>query len=421
MEILIRNSHTLDVAVIGGGPAGTAAAIEAARAGLRAGIWERDCFPRDKVCGEFVSFEALPFIDREIPLAAARGAAIHYAEFVSSSGLGRRFPLPHPARGLSRFLLDTELWSAAKAAGVEAHEGESVSRVRKAVANRRQENAWEFEVAGGGTRIAKTLIIACGRWWRIDGLASPALRGGPDAPGEWVGAKARFAGIETRGAVEMYFFGGGYCGLAPVEDNACNVCCMVRRRLVRECRVKSHEFSVWLEQVTCHPALVSRLRGATQISPVVTTAPVQPARHSATQNGALMVGDASGFLDPFTGDGISLALHSGRLAAKTAARFLSGEFEEERAARVYERKLSQAVRQCYRIAALARGLLQGPTWMQCAATAALPWLGKQLVRQTRWRTPLEDLEPLLVDRRIALDHDVLPRDFFDFPDKQSVP
>ncbi|HLI64234.1 MAG TPA: FAD-dependent monooxygenase [Terriglobales bacterium] len=380
-------SRILDVAIIGGGPAGTAAAIEAAHAGLQAGIWERDRFPRDKVCGEFVSFEALPFLDKEIPQAAAHGAVVHYAEFISSSGLRRRFLLPHPACGLSRRLLDTELWKAAQAAGVEAHEGARVRRVQKAVRNRSQGSVWELDVAGGGTRIARTLIIACGRWWRIDGLASPTLRGGPESPGDWVGIKAHVAGIQARDAVEMYFFRGGYCGLAPVEDNACNVCCLVRSELVRECSAKVQEdFTSWLAEVSRLPMLASRLRGATRISPVAATAPVRPARRSVTQNGALMAGDSSGFLDPFTGDGISLALHSGRLAAQTAAKFLSGEFKEERAACVYERQLAQSVRRSYRIAAVARRLLQGPTWIQCAATAALPWLGMHLVRETRWRT-----------------------------------
>lgn len=421
MESLKHDTGILDVAIIGGGPAGAAAAIETARAGLRAGIWDRDRFPRDKVCGEFISSEALPFLDREIPQTAVRGAVIRCAEFVSSSGLRRRFPLPHPARGLSRRLLDAALWKSAECAGVETHEGESVQRVRKLIPNRMQDGSWEIESAAGNVRAAKMLIVTCGRWWRIEGLASPALRNCPEKPGDWMGAKAHFAGVQARSCVEMYFFRGGYCGLAPVEDNACNICCMVRRDRVRECSEKVQEdFAAWLAQISRLPALESRLEGAAQISPVATTAPVQPARRAATQNGALMAGDASGFLDPFTGDGISLAVHSGWLAARTVARSLSEGFGDERAAVIYGRNLTRAVKRSYRIATVARRLLQGPDWVQRVATAPLPWIGMRLVRETRWRARLKDLEPLLVDGRVALDHDVFPRKRFDFPDERSI-
>ncbi len=67
MESLTSNSEILDLAIIGGGPAGTAAALEARRHGLRVALWERDRFPRDKVCGEFISPEALPLLQSEIP------------------------------------------------------------------------------------------------------------------------------------------------------------------------------------------------------------------------------------------------------------------------------------------------------------------------------------------------------------------
>jgi flavin-dependent dehydrogenase len=98
-----------------------------------------------------------------------------------------------------------------------------------------------------------------------------------------------------------------------------------------------------------------------------------------------MVGDASGFLDPFTGEGISMALHSGRLAAQAVAKSLSEGSGDERAAAIYGQSLSQSVGRSYKIASLARGLLNGPLWLQGLVTAPLPWIGKRLLRETRWR------------------------------------
>jgi len=386
MENLRPDSGLLDLAIIGGGPAGTAAALEARRHGLRVAIWERDRFPRDKVCGEFISSEALPWLQTAIPATAARGKVIPSAEFISDRGSARGFRLPAPALGLSRRSLDAALWKAAAAAGADTQEGECVRGVRKLLHGRKQENMWEIESAGGSVRRARALIVACGRWWAIEGLSSPACRGASAKAGDGVGAKAHFAGIPPRGSVEMYFFRGGYCGLAPVEDDRYNVCCLARRERVCESGAKvTGDFAGWLAQISRLPALEKRLRGAAQVSPAVTTAPVHLAQGQATQNGALMAGDASGFLDPFTGEGISMALHSGRLAAQAVSQSLSEGFGGERAAEVYRHNLARAVQRSYKFAAMARALIQGPAWVQGLVTVPLPWIGKRLLRETRWR------------------------------------
>ena len=145
------------------------------------------------------------------------------------------------------------------------------------------------------------------------------------------------------------------------------------------------DFAAWLAQVSRLPALDKRLRGAAQVSPAVTTAPVRLAQGQAAQNGALLAGDASGFLDPFTGEGISMALHSGQLAAQAVARSLSEGFGNEQAAEIYGQSLARAVRRSYRIAAVARGLIHGPGWVQGLVAAPLPWIGKWLLRETRWQ------------------------------------
>jgi flavin-dependent dehydrogenase len=386
MENLRSDFGILDVAIIGGGPAGAAAALEARRHGLSVDIWERDRFPRDKVCGEFISFEAHSFLQNEIPGAVARGAQIRSAQFVTDHGGSRTFRLPRPALGLSRRVLDIALWKAASTAGADAYEDEGVRRVQYLICGPRPAGTWEIESDRGIIRRSRALIVACGRWWAIEGLSSPAGRSEPLARGDWIGAKAHFVGIPPRDRVEVYFFRGGYCGLAPVENSACNVCCLVRREQVRQTRPKAlDDFAAWLVQVSHLAALEKRLQGAQQVSAVVTTAPVHLSRRQAAQSGALMAGDASGFLDPFTGEGISMALHSGRLAARVVASALSEGFDGCSAAEIYDQRLSQAVRRSYMVAALARGLIQGPEWLRGLVTAPLPWFGEHLFRGTRWR------------------------------------
>lgn len=384
----------IDLAIVGGGPAGTATALEARHRGLRVSIWDRDRFPRDKVCGEFLSAESLPWLETEIPSTLSRGTAIRRSEFVSRSGRSRAFALPMCGRGLSRRALDEALWRRAGAASAESQEGEGIRRIHKINPGRGNRTLWELESSLGKIQRAGALVIACGRWWKLDGLPGPAQkepkeRNGNAAPG--MGAKAHFSGIAARDAVEMYFFPGGYCGLAPIEDGLYNACCLVHRNLARECMGRGmSDFGAWLRGVARHPALDARLRAATQVSETLATAPLRPARRVADREGALWVGDAAGFLDPFTGDGISMALHSGRLAAEELARALEKGFEEldfKQVVEGYRRNLARAVRRSYRVAGLLRTLVSAPESVQTAMAAALPWLGARLLAETRWRAP----------------------------------
>lgn len=374
-----------DVAIIGGGPAGAAAALEAQRRGLRAAIWERERFPRDKVCGEFISPESIPLLESEIPESFQRAPSITRAEFISIRGIAYGFALPRPARGLSRRLLDASLWQAAARAGARVKEGEAVLRVQKFALKGGAPDGWEIETENGAVERARALVVACGRWWKLEGFPSPALEERNSGP--WLGAKAHFRGVAPRPAVEMFFFPGGYCGLAPVEDGITNACCLVHRRLVREAGAAgAKDFAAWIARVARHPALNERLRNAVQDGETVTTAPVRPARRRAECGGALLIGDAAGFLDPFTGDGISMALHSGHLAVEELAKRLQArESNLHMAAQTYAQRLQESVERSYAVAGLVRALVCAPAVIQQSAAAAIPWLGVRLLAGTRWR------------------------------------
>ena len=148
----------MDRAIVGGGPAGTAAALEARRRGLMVTIWDREQFPREKVCGEFVSAESVPLLENVIPEVLQNASVITRAEFVSPRGRGQGFDLVHPARGLSRRALDEALWQAAARAGARAREGDPVRRVRRRPGNR--DGGWEVAAESGAAQAARSLVIA---------------------------------------------------------------------------------------------------------------------------------------------------------------------------------------------------------------------------------------------------------------------
>ncbi len=371
-----------DLAVVGGGPAGCAAAWTAARAGLRVLQYEPDQFPHDKVCGEFISSEAHALLGAMVPETAQRAVVVRHAEFVAPGGVRRRFQLPQPALGLSRLSLDAALWAAARAAGVTQH----ATRVQNV-----EHDSTGFLVRSDGVALrARAVIVAAGRWWSIAGLRSAvetAETGGP-----WLGVKARFRQLERAGltpAVEMFYFRGGYCGLAPVEDGMINACCLVHRKYAGRV-VEARDFAAWMSQVGGR-ALRQRLRGGKQVTPTVTTAQVRTAPKHAMLGGVLLAGDAAGFLDPFTGDGLAMALRSGELAGKHVASHLQAHLGQaaclETTAQAYAAELRASAATSFATARWLRRIVLAPAWVQNAAAAGLliPAVAQHLVKRTRWQ------------------------------------
>ncbi len=302
-----------DLAVIGGGPAGAAAAWRAARHGLRTLLVERGALPRDRVCGEFVSAEALPLLRRI--LAATRPDLIALSPLIAELRLGgRRFRLPLPGRGIPRLELDAALWEAALAAGVEGRLRTEARRLQSGAGGYRL----YLRAAGGESVItARAVIAAPGRWWRLEGLRGEAENARELPHACWVGVKAHLRRLAAE-AVELYFFPGGYCGLAPVGRGMVNACCLARRDTLKRPGAgleASSDFPAWLAAAAREPGLERRLQGALQAAPTVVTAPVRLGRARRRRGEVRLAGDAAGFIDPFTGEGIARALFSGYAAA----------------------------------------------------------------------------------------------------------
>src|SRR4051812_13043903 len=154
-------SERFDLIVIGGGPAGSSAAITAARAGHRVALLERGSFPRHKVCGEFVSAESLAILGGLLSAHHALNLprpAISVAR-IFIDGKVRQLEIDPPAASIPRFEMDAALWQAAKATGVDASENTVVDEVSG-------DGPYRITCAGAEF-ISKAVINASGRWSSI--------------------------------------------------------------------------------------------------------------------------------------------------------------------------------------------------------------------------------------------------------------
>jgi menaquinone-9 beta-reductase len=363
-------STLYDLIVIGGGPGGTSAAITAARAGWQVLLLERGRLPRHKVCGEFVSVEALALL--KWLLLDAQQDLLQQAISLSESrllldGHTIRIQVTPPAASIARYDLDFALWNAAESSGVTAIQDITVQRIEAGRPFRIQ--TAEGELCG------RALINASGRWSNL-GRMEPASNGS-----RWMGLKAHFHG-EMEAGVDLYFFDGGYCGVQPAprtQGNArVNVCALFRPKAA----------ATFEELFRCHPLLETRSRSWEAEYPSLSTFPVAFRDPCPVSGHVFNVGDAAGFVDPFVGDGISLALHGGHLAARSLTPFLRGDCDLEASAQTYAQSYRRALQPVYRVSSLFRRLLRIPRSLRVPFLSACehsPRLARFLLEATRPR------------------------------------
>jgi flavin-dependent dehydrogenase len=364
-----------DAVVVGAGPAGSAAAAALALRGARVLLVEKDRFPRDKVCGEFLAAEALASleqIDAREAVETALPERIEEGSIHLPGGTAVAFVLPAPALGVSRRALDAILAERAAAHGasvrfetrVRAVEGSPVAGFR-------------MRLAGSGTLEEETSArVVIGAWGRWDALDRILRRGFLRRP-RFFGWNRGFEGGEAflAGRVRLYLYPGGYCGLSRVEGGEVNLAGVVSEAVHR--RLGGGWDAVLVHARKSNPALDGDLallrpgaRGFLGTVPVIFTA------KPPVENGILMTGDAAGVLDPFSGQGQAAALASGILAADTAGDYFEGRLSADGLLAAYRRSWRARFSRGFAWSAVLRSLILDPRLGGIAARVA----GERIVR-----------------------------------------
>lgn len=288
--------------IIGGGPAGAAAAILLARGGSRPLVIERAA-GHDALCGGFLSWTTLAALRACGIDALALGARpVTRARLFS----GRRqalFDLPAPAAGLSRRVLDQALLDAAERAGAVVRRGATV----RAIAD------GGVRCADGTVERADHIILATGKH-DLRGVARPVTSSDPAVGLRWrFPAEPRLAAA-LADAIELHLFPGGYAGLVLQEAGHANLCLAARHS--RLAGAGNRPNALLAELLSTMPRLAERLSGQS-IGPAQAIANVPYGwRAMESADGLYRVGDQAGVIPSIAGEGIGIALDSGMAAAR---------------------------------------------------------------------------------------------------------
>jgi flavin-dependent dehydrogenase len=329
-----------DVLVAGGGLAGAAAAIGLVQAGLSVTLIEREKQPVHKICGEFLSVEAQDYLSRlGLDVPALGGANISRLRMVRGAQTVSA-DLPFAAIGLSRFKLDEALLRHAQDLGVKVMRGGSVRKIST-------ENKIILDIEGLGTAEPEVLMLATGKH-ELRGMKREHHP--RKSQKNLIGFKMYFnlrpqARRSLESHIELIFFPGGYAGLQMIEDGIANLCLLVDRDRYRHCGGNWEDLLVHLK--TSSPILAEQLAGAEPVLEQPLTIYQVPygfiyQPQEADPPGLFRLGDQACVIQSFTGDGMSIALHSAALAVQAVLNKQDGSSFHRRLARDVRGQIKRA-------------------------------------------------------------------------------
>ncbi|MGA0555148.1 NAD(P)/FAD-dependent oxidoreductase [Larkinella sp. VNQ87] len=364
----------MEVIIIGGGLAGLVSSLELARVGHTVTVVERKTYPFHKVCGEYVSNEVRPYLESlGLELHALGATHIDRFQFTSPSGRSLETGLDMGGFGLSRYTLDHALFQLGQAAGVRFLLGKQVDSVTF------QADGFSVELADGQRLTARMVLGAYGKRSRIDKqLERPFMQ----KPSPYVGVKYHIRTDAPVDTVALHNFKDGYCGLSSIEDGKYCLCYLTTRDNLRP----FGNIAAMEQAVLCQNPHLKRIYETAEFlyekPGVINEFSFSPKK--AVEQHILMIGDSAGLITPLCGNGMALAIRSGKLASELSTRFLTNQLSRTELENRYQAEWSRQFAGRLRVGRTVQRLFGNPWLSEAAVTVfgGFKPLLRRVIRQT---------------------------------------
>lgn len=368
----------VDIAVVGGGAAGCAAALAARRRGLKTLVFEAQRGLPSRFCGEFLSGEARDSLDA---LGVLRRVEALQPVPIARLGLhgagGGRFEMPLSAGGwgLTRRSLDAALRAAAEEAGADFLEGVRVEAIDGSAER-------GFTLRADGLDVQACAVI--GAWGKRVGLDRALGRRFLDRSSPYIGVKLQYRRPPLEDAVRLFLFPGGHCGFVNVDGELGTLGILTCEEALRAAGGKPENLIEAIRRA--NPALDRRIGRAEPIAESLRTiAQVPLTPKEAVAGDIFLAGDGAGMTAPFLGLGVANALAAGIDAADTTARWLRHECDFQGAAAEYTRRQNRRLGWVQRGSFVLSRLLCSPAWGERALSLLefFPSAGRAIYHSSR--------------------------------------
>ncbi len=312
-----------DIAVVGGGLAGLTLAIQCADKGYNVVLFEKDQYPFHKVCGEYISHESLPFLQRlGIDINKYDVPRIKQLQVSDLSGRLYTFPLALGGFGISRFTLDNALYEIALNKGVTVLTETKVQDISF------ENDSFEI-ISSLKTVKAKVVAGSFGKRSNLDIKWKRQFTKERDNKlNNYVGIKYHVKYEHEEDLISLHNFKNGYCGISKIEGGKSCLCYLTTAANLQSCNnsIAEMEKNILFK----NPHLKEIFTNATFLyDKPLTISQISFSKKAQVENHVLMIGDSAGMITPLCGNGMSMAMHAGKLAFENIDTFLRGSITRQ--------------------------------------------------------------------------------------------
>jgi flavin-dependent dehydrogenase len=325
---MIKQS-SYDLSIIGGGLAGLSLSIQLAKKGYSVALFEKEQYPFHKVCGEYISLESWDFIESlGLPLSTMQLPIIKKLTVTAPNGNCLEQHLPLGGFGISRYTIDNELKNIAISAGADIYENCKVVDVTFT------NEAFHLDTTKG-IFVSK---VCCGSFGKRSNLDVKWKREfvlqKNNKLNNHIGVKYHIKFNGTPDTIALHNFKGGYCGISKIENDTWCLCYLTSAENLKQYNnsIRAMEKNVLYKNI--HLKKIFDTATILYKAPV-TISQISFAKKNAVQNHILLCGDAAGMITPLCGNGMSMALHSSKLAAGAINDFLQNKISRLQLENIY--------------------------------------------------------------------------------------